>query len=92
MTSDDFKIWRSTMGWTQKQAADALGISESSVLNYEAGQRREDRRQVIIPKRVALACAALLAGLKPYGEDSAAPTATEPRPGARDLPVSNTVA
>jgi len=34
---------------------------------YERGARREDNRPVVIPRTVALACAALSNGLEAYG-------------------------
>lgn len=67
MTPDDFKAWRATMGLSQQAAADALGISKGSVELYEAGKRRDDGRPVIIPRTVALACAALYHKLGPWG-------------------------
>ena len=63
MTSDQFKLWRKDMGLTQAAAADALGLSQSSIELYERGMRKDDGRPVVIPKTVALACAALKAGL-----------------------------
>jgi len=53
------------MAMSQQQAADALGISKSSVINYENGARREDERPVTIPRTVELACAALTFGIVP---------------------------
>ena len=70
MTPDQFRQWRKGMGWTQDQAAHALDISKSSVGNFEAGKRREDGRPVTIPRTVALACAALKAGIPPYGDEA----------------------
>lgn len=69
MTPDDFKAWRKAMGFTQTEAADALGISRGSVELYELGKRRDDGRQVSIPKTVALACSAVTGGLKPWGSN-----------------------
>lgn len=66
MTPDDFKAWRNRMDFTQQQAADALGLSRDTIANYERGSRREDNRLVEIPRVVALACAAVIAGAKPY--------------------------
>ncbi|MET4636133.1 helix-turn-helix domain-containing protein [Kaistia defluvii] len=68
MTPEQFKSWRDEMGMTQSQAADALGVARGTILNYESGSRRDDGRPVAIPKTVALACAALRAGLAPIGE------------------------
>lgn len=68
MSPDDFKAWRTTMGLSQQAAADALGISKGSVELYEAGKRRDDGRPVVIPKTVALACAALYHRLMPWSQ------------------------
>lgn len=68
MTPEQFKNWRKEMGFTQKQAADELGLSKATVENYDKGLRREDGRQVTIPRTVALACAALKHHLAPCGE------------------------
>jgi transcriptional regulator with XRE-family HTH domain len=59
MNSHEFKVWRMAMNFTQDAAADALGISKPTVVNYESGKRREDNRIVEIPSWVGLACAAL---------------------------------
>lgn len=64
MSPEQFKAWRLGLGLTQSEAAEALGLSKASIANYEAGRRREDGRPVEIPKTVALACAAVKAGLK----------------------------
>lgn len=32
-----YKRFRDSMGWTQAQLADALGVQRSAVTNYEAG-------------------------------------------------------
>lgn len=68
MTPEQFKSWRTEMKLTQDQAAEALGISKATIGNYDNGVRREDGRAVVIPKAIALACAALTAGLRPAGE------------------------
>jgi transcriptional regulator with XRE-family HTH domain len=65
MTSEQFKDWRERMGLSQQEAAEALGISKGSVINYESGIRREDDRPVTIPRTVELACAAVTFGLTP---------------------------
>ena len=35
MRHTEFKEWRTRMGFTQQQAADALDLSLSAVVNYE---------------------------------------------------------
>lgn len=70
MSPEQFKEWRKRMAFNQTEAATALGISKSSIELYERGSRRDDNREVIIPRTVALACSAVLAGLTPYGEGS----------------------
>jgi transcriptional regulator with XRE-family HTH domain len=66
MAPEGFKAWRSHMGLSQQDVADALGISKGSIQLYERGARREDERTVIIPRTVELACAALALGIKQY--------------------------
>jgi len=67
MTPRDFKNWRKQMGFTQQQAAEALGLSKATIENYDKGVRREDGRPVIIPRVVALACAAIANNIEPFG-------------------------
>lgn len=69
MTSEDFKSWRKELGLSQREAADMIGVSKGSVENYERGHRLEDNRSVVIPKTVALACAAVFHRLQPWGTD-----------------------
>jgi transcriptional regulator with XRE-family HTH domain len=69
MTPEDFKAWRKGLKFTQAEAAEALGVSKSSVELYEAGKRRDDGRAVEIPKTVALACAAVAGGIAPWGSE-----------------------
>ncbi|CAO3447879.1 hypothetical protein [Azospirillum argentinense] len=61
MTPDDFKQWRASLKLTQQEAADAIGITKRSVQLYEAGTQP-------VSRTIALACAAISAGLKPIGE------------------------
>ena len=75
MTADDLKRWRADMGQklgfdraiTQREGAERLGISYSAFCQYELEKRRGLDRPMVIPNVVALACAAVLAGLRPYG-------------------------
>jgi len=59
MVPADFARWRKLMGFNRTQAAEALGVSRNMPAKYEAGT-------VPIPLTVALACAALIRGVKPW--------------------------
>jgi len=59
MTHADLRAWRSAMGYTQQQAAKELGVSLRTVKAWEAGFAAP-------PAFLALACAALSAGLGPW--------------------------
>ncbi|PYE98907.1 hypothetical protein C8J35_103508 [Rhizobium sp. PP-F2F-G38] len=63
MSPEDFKAWRSAMGFSQTEAAAALDISKGSIELYERGARRDDGRPVLIPRTVELACSALASTL-----------------------------
>lgn len=39
MTPQEFHAWRKRLGWTQQQAADALGTTKRAVQMWEAGDR-----------------------------------------------------
>lgn len=56
-TGADFLAWRKARGLTQPEAADLLGWSRASVLRYEADP------ESLVPRYIALACAAIDAGL-----------------------------
>jgi transcriptional regulator with XRE-family HTH domain len=56
MTSVEFKAWRERLGFSQQAAAEALGLSKSSIELYERGSRRDDGRPVDIPTTVELSC------------------------------------
>ena len=59
MTPADLRAWRAAMFLTQQQAAEALGVSLRTVKSWEAGFAAP-------PAFLALACAALAAGLGPW--------------------------
>lgn len=63
MTPADLAAWRAHMGWTQRQAAEALGISLVSYQRLERGADFDTGRPRSVDHRTALACAALAAGL-----------------------------
>lgn len=56
MTPADLRAWRAAMGYTQPQAAQALGVSLRTIKAWEGGE-------TAVPAIVPLACAALAAGL-----------------------------
>ena len=60
MTAAEFQTVMSELGVSNRQMADRLGMNRSSVNAYAAGKAE-------IPHYVALACAALLAGIPAYG-------------------------
>lgn len=67
MTPDDFKAWRAIMGFNQKQAGEALGLSKSAIELYEKGARRDTGTPVEIPLAVAYACSAIYHKMEPWG-------------------------
>lgn len=69
MTPADFRAWRNAMGFTQAQAAEALGLGKSAIEQYDTGKRRSTGETIEeVPRHLALACAALARDLKPWGE------------------------
>ena len=59
MTGPAMKAWRERLGYSRKRAAEALGLRESQIIDYETGQKRGTDRLAPIPKHVWLACLAL---------------------------------
>lgn len=55
MTNEQLKCWREAMGYGQKEAMAALGMSENAYRDMETGKST-------ISKRTELACAALYLG------------------------------
>lgn len=53
--------WRERMGYSQRDACDALGCSRGAWGGWETGAND-------IPRYIGLACAALALGMKPYGD------------------------
>lgn len=59
MTGAEFRAWRESLGFSQKRAAEALGISVSRIADYENGTKRGTDRPAPVPLVVELACAEL---------------------------------
>ncbi len=85
MSADQFRSWRKSLGFKQKDVADALGLKKRMIQYYEKGKR--DNKSVVIPKTVRLACYALSHGIADFdgenivtdaGVDSAPEEAAEP--------------
>ncbi|MEP3276585.1 MAG: helix-turn-helix transcriptional regulator [Stappiaceae bacterium] len=68
MTSEQFRVWRKSLGLKQKDAADKLGLKKRMIQYYEKGDR--DGRAVEIPKAVRLACYALSRGVADFNGDT----------------------
>lgn len=66
MTPTDLSAWRAKMGYTQRDAAAALGVQLTAYQQWERGARFRDARPVVIDRRTELACAALAAGITAY--------------------------
>lgn len=61
MTAAELRKLRERLNWSQAEAARNLGCSVRSITNWEKGVNR-------IPKSVALAAAAVMMNLPPYGK------------------------
>ena len=64
MDSGDFKKWRKSLGLSQKDAANLLGLKRRMIQYYEKGER--DGEKVKIPRSVRLACYAIAQGVEDY--------------------------
>ena len=60
-----FRAWRERMGLTHKEAAKILGLGITTVSNYSIGRRCDTDEEVIVPRIVLLACAAVEKELLP---------------------------
>lgn len=58
--------WRERMGFSQRDAAEAIGCSRGAWAGWESG------KQSPIPRYIGLALAALALGMTPYGEEQIA--------------------
>ncbi len=66
MTPADFRSWQARMGLTVRAAADLLGVAPSTVQDWRTGTSRSTGKHIELPPMLALACAALAAGLGPW--------------------------
>ena len=64
ITPLQFKNWRIKLGYSPNMCAKKLGLSVSTIFNYEKGVRLEG--EVKIPLTVALAMSAVMNNLEPY--------------------------
>lgn len=64
MKGHDFKRWRKSLEFSQKEAADVLGLKRRVVQYYEKGER--DGGPVKIPRTVRLACYAIANDVTDY--------------------------
>lgn len=71
MTSDDLRAWQQAMGYTYDTAAAALGVSRAAYADWIAGRSRTTGKPVQVSRLVALACAAIAAGLDDWAPSAA---------------------
>jgi transcriptional regulator with XRE-family HTH domain len=64
MEPADFKKWRKSLGFSQKEAAERLGLKRRMIQYYEKGER--DGEPVKVPLSVRLACYAIVEGIADY--------------------------
>lgn len=69
MEPNEFRQWRKSLGWKQKDAAEKLGLKKRVIQYYEKGDR--DGKAVAIPRSVELACLALALGHEKWDLDIA---------------------
>ena len=81
MNPAQFKAWRKSLGFKQREAAEKLGLKKRMIQYYETGRR--DGQEVEIPKSVRLACYALSAGVGDFdgGASLTIPPVNDSGPG-----------
>lgn len=55
MTNEEFKAWRSFMGWSQRAAGRVLDISAEAVKSYERGTW-SDGKPAVVPGTISRLC------------------------------------
>ncbi len=68
MKSSDLRAWQERMGITGLAASDLLGVSYAAYKDWRRGISRTTGKPIEAGRAVALACAALEAGLRPIGD------------------------
>ena len=66
MTPAEFRSWHNAMGYTYDTGAAALGVSRGTYADWLAGRSRTTGKPITISRTVALACAALAAGVEEW--------------------------
>jgi len=74
MKPSDLRAWQGRMGITGLAASELLGVSYAAYKDWRRGISRTTGKPIEAGRAVALACAALEAGLRPIG-DAAPPVA-----------------
>lgn len=65
MTPSEFKLWRKRHRLTQPEAGELLGLTRQTIAGYER-DTKTDGTETIVPRHIALACAAIAHGLGPW--------------------------
>ena len=63
MTSEDLRAWQAHMGISALEAARRLGVAPATYQDWVHGKSRTTGKPIQISRLVALACAALAAGV-----------------------------
>lgn len=79
MTATELAQWRADLSLSQRAAAAALGVTLATYQSWERGSIWASGKGFSIDRRTALACAAISAGLPPFGEPTASKSATVER-------------
>ena len=69
MNNTTLSRWRSRLGYTQQQAADAMGVERRTYQALEHESERNTGAPLAPSKRTRLAAAAIEAGIRPIGEE-----------------------
>lgn len=70
MTPGDLQGWQQAMGISGLEAARRLGVSSATYRDWLAGVSRTTGKPIKISRLVALACAALAAGVGEWSKNS----------------------